>query len=335
MINAVLKCDNPLVSIILPTYNVAQYLPMCLESLLQQTYKRIEVIVVIDGSTDGSLLVAKSFAERDARVMVISQQNEGSGPARNNGVKHATGDFIAFVDPDDWVQPDYVETLVRLQRENDVDLVLVGCEEYLYSDDELKTTSIHTFSEFKKFLSKEDVICHYNHLRFVEQLNNAPWGKLYKLSILQENGIEFPELRRSQDIYFNNQYYQFIDSLVESPYAGYCYRRVIGQIGKTPRDYYKISEVLFNQYMSIVGNWRIKPDDMIYTTCMLHILSNYESLIQSGDDLREISRSVFVRDITSKASLSNPYHRLMRFFIKYNLTSPLKHLVWLKYKYLN
>ena len=114
---------NSLVSIILPTYNVEKYLRKCLESVVSQTYKNIEIIIVIDGSTDNSLIIAKEFEKKDNRIVVIQQNNSGSGPARNNGLDNAHGEYIIFIDPDDWVENNLVETLLNAQ-EKKYDFVL-------------------------------------------------------------------------------------------------------------------------------------------------------------------------------------------------------------------
>ena len=100
---------EPLISVVLPTYNVAQYLRQCLESVAAQTYRNIEVIIIIDGATDSSYEIAQDFCKTDNRFSVYWQENAGSGPARNNGLAHCQGEFVMFVDPDDWIEPELLE----------------------------------------------------------------------------------------------------------------------------------------------------------------------------------------------------------------------------------
>lgn len=97
--------STPKVSIIVPIYNVEKYLNKCVDSLINQTLKEIEIILVDDGSKDSSGLIADSYAEKDKRITVIHQCNAGLGPARNSGMKVASGEYIGFVDSDDWVKP--------------------------------------------------------------------------------------------------------------------------------------------------------------------------------------------------------------------------------------
>ena len=114
---------EPLISVVLPTYNVVQYLRKCLESVAAQTYHNIEVIIIIDGATDGSYEIAQDFCKTDSRFSVYWQENAGSGPARNNGLAHCQGEFVMFVDPDDWIEPELLEKLYEAQKDGDYDLV--------------------------------------------------------------------------------------------------------------------------------------------------------------------------------------------------------------------
>lgn len=324
---------SPLVSIILPAYNVEKYISICLESLINQTYKNLEIIVVVDGSPDNTLLVAKQFAIKDERVLVIEQANSGSGPARNNGVNHSHGEFITFVDPDDWVNPDFIETLVELQSNGNYDLVVTGNEEHLFENNDQKSVTIHGFSEEKILNSISEVRNHYNHIRFIDQQINAPWAKLFKTSIIKEHNVRFPDLRRSQDIYFNGEYYRQISSLIESTYNGYCYRVIHGEFAKVHKDYYKISEILFNQYIDILNSWNIMPDmSYIYKTSLLNIISNYESLISQNESIKEISKCEYVKDVLLNGKSNNPYHLLMQFFLKNHFFQLAKIAIAIKYK---
>ena len=100
------------ISIIVPIYNVKPYLEQCILSIINQTYLNLEIILVNDGSTDGSLLICENFAKKDDRIVLITQQNMGLSSARNLGIEIATGEYIMFVDSDDWIHPKIVEDLL-------------------------------------------------------------------------------------------------------------------------------------------------------------------------------------------------------------------------------
>ena len=114
------------VSIIIPVYNVEKYLPKCLESVLGQTYADLEIICVDDGTPDRSAAVILSYAEKDRRINLISQENQGLSGARNTGIGSATGKYIIFLDGDDWIEPETVETAVGMAEKNNADVVMWG-----------------------------------------------------------------------------------------------------------------------------------------------------------------------------------------------------------------
>ena len=134
------------ISIIVPIYNIEKYLPRCLDSILAQTYKNLEVILVDDGSVDNSGMIADKYARNDQRIIVIHQVNKGVSAARNAGLDLATGDYIGFVDGDDYIEPDMYEILMRIIDEQQVDIAHCGYQmvypsriDYYYNTREKRT----------------------------------------------------------------------------------------------------------------------------------------------------------------------------------------------------
>ena len=119
---------KPTVSIIIPVYQVEKYLDKCIASVVGQTYQNLQIILVDDGSTDRSPAICDGRKERDPRITVVHQPNGGLSRARNAGLKLATGEFIGFVDSDDWIEPDMVETLLTALQETDADIAVGGFE---------------------------------------------------------------------------------------------------------------------------------------------------------------------------------------------------------------
>ena len=116
--------DQQLISIIIPVYNAEKYLPQCLDSIIHQTYSYLEIICINDASTDGSLRVLNQFAENDPRVHVVDKPNEGVSRARNIGLQIATGQYIMFVDADDWIDADTCEKALAAMDNNQADIVM-------------------------------------------------------------------------------------------------------------------------------------------------------------------------------------------------------------------
>ena len=121
---------NPSVSVVVPVYNVEMYLKECLDSLINQTFKDIEIICVNDGSTDNSLNILNEYASKDERIKVFSKENSGPGPTRNFGIDNAQGEYLLFVDSDDWLDLDAIKILYETSKSQDLDLLIFLAEDY-------------------------------------------------------------------------------------------------------------------------------------------------------------------------------------------------------------
>jgi glycosyltransferase involved in cell wall biosynthesis len=190
--------DN-LVSIIVPVYNVAPYIKKCLQSILDQTYPNFEVIVVDDGSPDNSLQIVEAFT--DPRIKTYSKPNGGLSDARNFGLQRCRGDFVCFVDSDDWVHPDYLSDMLQRVLETRADLVICGFSQENISPDEQLVSSIdycpnqRTFKRGTDKLPMDDL--------YLSLLGYA-WNKLYSRQLIEQAPTRF-EVGTSliEDILFN------------------------------------------------------------------------------------------------------------------------------------
>lgn len=174
------------VSIIIPVYNVEAFLPKCLDSVINQDYPNIEIIIVNDGSTDSSLDICRLYDNNFENVRLINQLNKGVSVARNIGIQNATGDYCCFIDSDDYVETNYVSTMVEFISQADIDLVCCGCYRENNNGGVLWTRRCinHTL------LSNQDAMINlYSSAGFC----GWPWNKMFKLSIINDNNIRFPE----------------------------------------------------------------------------------------------------------------------------------------------
>ena len=140
------------VSIILPVYNVERYLPQCIQSIIEQTFSEIEIILVDDGSTDRSPLICDTFAERDDRIKVIHQTNGGAAKARNTGMDNSTGDYIMFIDSDDWIEKNTVKELLTLLKTSQCDIVM--CQ---FIDEYVNGNEKHNYIDKEGVFSNVDI----------------------------------------------------------------------------------------------------------------------------------------------------------------------------------
>ena len=194
--------NKPLISIIVPVYNVQDYLKNCIESILCQSYTNIELILINDGSQDNSPQICDEFKKKDSRVIVVHKINGGQSSARNEGLKTATGDFICFVDSDDWINSsNFFEIIVSIFLRNKVDIV-----EYDFSSFENKTAvpSDLIKSKTKKKLYREDR--EETLSRIIKNGRFAVWPRVYKKNIL--SNITFNENQVAEDVYYTLSIFQ-------------------------------------------------------------------------------------------------------------------------------
>ena len=208
------------VSVIIPIFNVEDYLEECLNSVVNQTLKDIEIICINDGSTDGSLEILNSMD--DERITIIDQENRGASAARNVGIKHATGEYICFVDSDDYLEPTALEETYGIAKEKSLDILIF---KLLNFDDKTHETHTTNYYEMDKLKSKvnDSVFSHEDIPKLLFKLSVTPPAKLFKNSIIKD--IEFPEGLIFEDNPF------FLEAMFKSKrvyfYDKYLYRRRI------------------------------------------------------------------------------------------------------------
>lgn len=200
-------------SVIIPVYNAAPYLQACIDSLLSQRFTDFEILLVDDGSTDGSGRICDE-AGKDPRVVVLHQENSGASSARNRGIDHARGEYIVFVDADDLVTDVHLEHLM----ESDADMVVTGLRKFGAKNE----TSVPGRRED---FGIEDLAAHWNAPPEMNYLYCYPVAKRFRTSVIREHGIRFEEsLFFSEDMCFNMCYYSYVNTFTELPYADYLYR---------------------------------------------------------------------------------------------------------------
>lgn len=247
----------PKVSVIVPIYKVENYLNRCVDSILNQTYKNIEVILVDDGSPDKCGEISDSYAINDSRVKSLHKENGGLSDARNYGMRYLTGEYVVFVDSDDWIKEEMIETLVGLAMDLKADIVQSGFyyvyETYLLYDDRYYSEDMLPIQLNKNELMREIVIN--------ERIKNFAWGKLYKTNLIKdlyfEKGVLF------EDVFWAHKVMDRVDKYV------ICHK---------PMCYY------LQRNDSIVSTYTVKNLDIIKGLKERHkfIEENYKELINES-----------------------------------------------------
>lgn len=231
--------NHPLVSIIIPIYKVEAYLRRCLNSVINQTYTNLEIILVDDGSPDNCPQICDDYTHKDHRIVVIHKKNGGLSDARNAGLDVCKGKFISFVDSDDWLDEKYIEVLLNLADKNNADIT-IGEHEKICND---KPFFIENKKEKSLALSTQDaliILFKRNHLSFI-----LSWGKLYRKSLFDE--IRFPEGKFHEDEFTTYLIFQNAAKIVYTPQVLYYYFQRVGSTMGTPhpRDLLEAEEAQF------------------------------------------------------------------------------------------
>lgn len=207
-----------MVTVVVPAYNAEKAIVQCVRSILNQTYRDIEVIVVDDGSRDRTAPLVKKMQDQDNRIRLVSKENGGASSARNLGINEAKGEYLVFVDADDEILPDMLQSLWNAREEYDADLVKTALIRVSNDGSE----AILSSKEKQVYLSKD--AWKENFFALMENELNSPVAKLYKKAVLDEYHITFNEnLELSEDLHFNLQYLEKINRVVFLPDAYYKY----------------------------------------------------------------------------------------------------------------
>lgn len=224
------------VSVIVPVYNVEKYVEECLSSIIHQTLKEIEIIIVNDGSTDSSLDICKRFADQDERIVLINQENKGLGEARNIGLFHAHGEFLSFIDSDDYIEDAFLESLYKQAVDYDADVVKGVIS--LYYESTGKYESRSTFEDktliyldnntFEEFLTK-----YY----FTNIYTPYAWDKIYRKKYVEQINAKFGDNKRifAEDVWFQLQLLRYNPTILFCKSPKYVYRQRSTSIMNTPK----------------------------------------------------------------------------------------------------
>ena len=209
---------DPLISVIIPIYKVEKYLNRCINSILEQDYKNLQIILINDGSPDKCPIICDAYAKKDNRINVIHKSNGGLSDARNAGIKSAKGEYIVFVDSDDYVDKSYISQLYYLLQKYKADISICGYTEVLEN-----SSRIHSYSKNynEKIINKSDAMKEAilsNKGFFI-----VAWNKLYKRSIFLNNMILFPKGKINEDNFINYKLYFYAKKIVYTDQPLYHY----------------------------------------------------------------------------------------------------------------
>ena len=313
-----------MISVIVPVYNVEKYLEECLDSIQNQTYSNIEIILVNDGSTDNSKEICEKYCKQDSRFLLINQENQGLSAARNKGVEISTGEYIVFVDSDDIIKTNYLEKLMQYMTE-DVDIVecIFTVKKMEFLDENIETTTIIFEGD-----SNEAVKFFPQHT-----LNVNAVTKLYRREIVEAvpyiDGVIF------EDVYCGIGMLKYIRKIIKIDYKGYYYRQRQASIMHrtfTPKnlDIFTVSDKLLEMYSD-------REELLPYIASFLvHLATmHYQDYIRKGNPYakvynQKLAEYVAITKKNRELSRESRMIRLYNICPKYynSIIFPVYHFVW-------
>lgn len=297
---------NHLVSIIIPIYNVEEYIRKCVTSVIEQSYRNLEIILIDDGTPDHSMERIQDLVEGDGRIKVFQKENGGLSDARNYGLKYVTGDYVFFLDSDDYLTIDAIEVLLRLAGRNEADVV-IGEFENVVSDDEI---IVSLNSEEAVNLDKKSIF------RMLYDRNKATvmttsWGILYQTHLF--NQLRFPFGKLHEDEFTTYKVYLEAQQIVYTSRPIYLYRQRVGSItaNKTARNYLDLIEAL-KEREALLQSHKINSDETIARLMILELelLRDYSDQLEHPELIKQDLKnnwSIFASSASMKRKIKIAY----------------------------
>ncbi len=329
------------ISIVVPVYNMGDKIETCVQSLINQTYQNIEIILVDDGSNDDSYAHCLHLAESDSRVVALHTENRGSGPARNTGIDNATGRYIYFPDADDYLEPQAIDILVKAMDNDKYDLVVFGFRNVNQDGKEIKVKRYEN-SE------KDGDTIRSNYSPYMTTMSEfgiqgAPWNKFFDLNVIKENKLEYPPLRRHQDEGFIARYMCYARNVhfIEDVLYTYYVNDLQAEWKKYPVDYIDAVIGLYETRKETILKWNPKDYDvqnLIEREYLCNVIKSLELSFSPKMKLDKTTRKKWMKKLIKKSdiiSMETPhgigsYQRVIHALIKEKREKILYLVLWLK-----
>ena len=312
----------PLISIIVPVYNVEKYLPQCLDSLVNQTYGQIEIICVNDESPDNSAEILKEYANKDSRIKVLEQKNMGLSGARNTGMRNAHGEYVMCVDSDDWIDLETCEQAVNAALKYDADLVMwsyvrefenKSSEKLMFWDDEKLFDAEAVKNQINRRLCglSGEELAHPDYANAIE----TAWGKLYRFSIIKDHQIEYISERviGTEDALFNLYATHYVKKAVylKKPFNHYRRNNTDSLTSHYKDKLYRQWQTLFDYMERYVSDNRLGEDFSLALRNRVALSILGLGLNITGSDFSGAKKRKLLKEIVSSSRYKAAYQTLV------------------------
>lgn len=273
---------QPLISVIVPIYNVEKFLDICIQSIVEQTYENLEIILIDDGSPDNSPYLCDKWSKSDKRITIVHQNNSGVSSARNTGIKHAKGEFITFVDGDDFLEKDALDKSLCKIIETGSQLCQWGYS-IIKEDKKIGGPDIYYRTSSKDKLYAATISYRQDEFQLGTYFR-AVWGKLFVTSIIKDNNILFDkDLYIGEDAVFLLEYLKYVDTFCAVNFAGYNYRKLdLSAVHRYKTDLLNQNLKQLRKIESFLEEIKIENIKDICTAMASFVWGNFNNLIHNG-----------------------------------------------------
>lgn len=326
--------NMPKISVILPTYNVEKYIAKSIQSVLNQTHTDFELIVVIDGSKDNSEAIAREFEKTDKRIKVYTKPNGGLSDARNYGLNIATGEFIYFLDSDDWIEPNLLEDNLKILEDKQVDFVVFGFYQDNVDLHEQLVEAIPHIPETPDWINGEVIYFTPSMLNIL----GYAWNKIYRKRYLDKHQITFTKgVSLVEDILFNAKVYQYADKIIfnPKPYVHYIQRPVVTLTKQFHEQSFEWVKLKHEALQDFLNAWSFDNKHEILASnligglryCVLNLF-RYKNQFNFNQKINYIDNMLNDKDLVNYAQFYNPktkndkiYYQLIKMRAKYPIAA--------------
>lgn len=324
----------PKISVILPVYNVEQYIAKSIHSVLNQSYIDFELIVVIDGSKDNSEVIAREFEKTDLRVKVYTKPNGGLSDARNYGLNMATGEFIYFLDSDDWIEPNLLEDNIKMLEDKNLDFIVFGFYQDNVDSNEQLIENIPHIPENNEWINSEPIY----FTPYMLNILGYAWNKIYRKGYLDKHQIKFTiGVSLVEDILFNAKVYQYADRIVfnRQAYVHYIQRPVTTLTKQFHEQSFEWVKLKHKALQDFLDAWSFDNTQEILASnligglryCVLNLF-RYKNQFNFNQKIKYIENMLNDEDLISYTQFYNPktkndkiYYQLIKMRAKYPIAA--------------
>ncbi len=301
-----------LITVVVPVYNAEKYLNRCIDSILNQTYAKLELFLVNDGSTDGSGAICEEYVEKDSRVVYIPKENGGVSSARNLGIENANGEYITFVDSDDWIEPDSLEKLYASAKEYNADFVLPRTRYVMHDAQSNFIENDYDDDEFELIADCKEYSQYFAGI--FNRAFSSTCGRLYSVKVLNKNALKFDEkIKVLEDLVFNICFLDNCKTVVKTDFVVYNFAVYDIGVYSSKRKYDAVAfgaRSYFENVSAFLEKNEIEPDKKFFNLASDYWQLAIRNMLKSDGitpstykKLKSFSNEIVSEDLYNKCTL--------------------------------